>query len=963
MPIARHDHPWHSGDQPQDERESCGLSQGCKMYRRFAIVATAVLLSSTAARAGETILYSPVESWVEIKSLPKNSQGAATPSSTILLDRQVRLQDGTVWTYSDGAMQLSTPELVTNATTLTAVWQPEQGDLVIHRVELIRENTVIDVLAAGAKFEVLRREQQLENRTIDGFLTATMTVPGARVGDILRLAYTVSAKDKALDGNMEWSTALPAKPFDLAVGEVAISWPEKTKVHIQLLKAGVQPRQVAKDGYLHVAVPLPVAKQDEMPTDAPLRFQAGPQIAATTFNDWKTISATMASLFLERTVIPSGSPLSNEVAKIEASSTDPVQRAALATQLVQDHIAYLANGLNGGNYVPQTAVETWDRRFGDCKAKTVLLLALLSALKIDGEPVLVKGWGGDILPELMPMAQAFDHVLVRATINGTSYWLDGTSSGTRHDNLALVPQFSFGLPLSRSGSDLIPVAQRLPESPMVTLNLALDSSAGLSIPTPYHLKGTFNGALAASFNTLARSGNRDQIEEVAANFSESILGDNQSYDYTITSDQDTGAVTIGVSGLLTTPWKRSNERYELNLPVNHLAKIAINADRAPAAWRNIPLALPGPMFERSTTTVDLPGHGAGFTISGDASINETIAGMEVVSQAQIDNGSIVLAQSMRRGADELPAAELPPVRRQTAELQRRLPKFQAPPQIRTLWQYTGQDAALLKKVRGVYARLIADAEPDEKAGAYANRAAFLRGVGDYAEAEKDFTRAIESEASAYYYSERGRVRANLGRIEDALSDYLQAESQNGDGNTASARIELAALLGRPQDGLIAADEFASVAESETSAKQVMASALGFAGRGEEGVAILERESTTRPGDPDLLNALCWNAALWNLSSEATLKTCDTAVAKSNWSPAVLDSRALNYYRLGRLEEAHADLDAVLAASPSAYQSRYLRGVVRLRQGDQGGQEDISIVRQMAPYVLALNQFYKIAPPR
>ena len=66
--------------------------------------------------------------------------------------------------------------------------------------------------------------------------------------------------------------------------------------------------------------------------------------------------------------------------------------AALA--LVQDQVRYVFLGMNEGALVPADAEETWTRRFGDCKGKSALLVALLRALDIDAEPVAVNALAG-----------------------------------------------------------------------------------------------------------------------------------------------------------------------------------------------------------------------------------------------------------------------------------------------------------------------------------------------------------------------------------------------------------------------------------------------------------------------------------------------------------------------------------------------------------------------------------------
>ncbi|WP_204312771.1 tetratricopeptide repeat protein, partial [Escherichia coli] len=58
-----------------------------------------------------------------------------------------------------------------------------------------------------------------------------------------------------------------------------------------------------------------------------------------------------------------------------------------------------------------------------------------------------------------------------------------------------------------------------------------------------------------------------------------------------------------------------------------------------------------------------------------------------------------------------------------------------------------------------------------------------------------------------------------------------------------------------------------------------------------------------------------------------------------------------YFRMGRMEEALADLDAALEVSPMQGASLYLRGVVRRRTGDiKGSDADLAAARLMWPRV-------------
>src|SRR3546814_6567111 len=104
-----------------------------------------------------------------------------------------------------------------------------------------------------------------------------------------------------------------------------------------------------------------------------------------------------------------------EAARIAAAHSAPLDRASAALKLVQRDVRYIYVGLGNGNLTPATAEETWQRRYGDCKGKTALLLALLARLGIEAEAVLANNSGGDDgLDERLPNPGMFDHVLVRS---------------------------------------------------------------------------------------------------------------------------------------------------------------------------------------------------------------------------------------------------------------------------------------------------------------------------------------------------------------------------------------------------------------------------------------------------------------------------------------------------------------------------------------------------------------------
>jgi len=139
----------------------------------FALPLVAVAISAP-AHAGEEPLYEPAPAWVDVADVePLISEDGP---ATILYDWQHRLEDGVAWAYIDWVQRIDNPRSLMQLNTQTLQWLPDKGDLTIHRMEIHRDGEVIDLLGQGVTFDVLRREQGLEDRLLDGSLTATVSV-------------------------------------------------------------------------------------------------------------------------------------------------------------------------------------------------------------------------------------------------------------------------------------------------------------------------------------------------------------------------------------------------------------------------------------------------------------------------------------------------------------------------------------------------------------------------------------------------------------------------------------------------------------------------------------------------------------------------------------------------------------------------------------------------------------------
>jgi tetratricopeptide (TPR) repeat protein len=175
-----------------------------------------------------------------------------------------------------------------------------------------------------------------------------------------------------------------------------------------------------------------------VPSDTP----QGSFVAFATGASWQTIAARYSQIVDGQIA---GADLKAALREAEGAAGDRAQLPARLLAWVQKRVRYTGVEFSDASIVPRAPAETLKRKFGDCKDKAALLVALLRAA---GQPasvaILKAGPGPDVDPEL-PGFGRFDHAIVY--VSGTpGLWIDPTDEYARagelptpdQDRLALI---------------------------------------------------------------------------------------------------------------------------------------------------------------------------------------------------------------------------------------------------------------------------------------------------------------------------------------------------------------------------------------------------------------------------------------------------------------------------------------------------------------------------------------------
>jgi len=916
----------------------------------FGIVLCAGLASP--AWAGETPRYEPSPAWV----LPAPTLGPASDDGPVLriLDSQNRIADGAVWTYTEFAASALSADALAHIGTINLSWQPFHGDIIVHRVDIIRDGQRIDVLKAGQKFTVIRREQRLEELEMNGELTATLQVEGLRVGDVLDYAFSVTTKDPVLKGQVQVASPAIAEPVKIGFARTRLLWPTGMPIKWKAYPVGIAATETDKGGWHDLTFKLPAPKQPDLPEDAPLRFHRLSAVEAASFASWADVSKIMAPLYDTHGLIAPDSPLSQEVARIREATPDPKKRAAAALALVQDRVRYFANGMNGGNYTPQAPARTWALGYGDCKAKTLLLLAILDALGVEAEPVMASIGAGDYVAERLPSPGAFNHIFVHARIGGEDLWLDGTGRGSRIENLQDPPPFRWVLPARARGSGLIELPKRAPAMPTRVISVTIDQTAGINVSSPYHAVVTIHGSGADALRAMVAQMDKEALQGLALTALGGAVGSEAiAVTQKFSFDPAAATATIEVGGLTDSwRWPRQEHRYRYR-PSSGVSEIDLTTDRARAAWRGIPISGGEPGHSLSTITILLPDKGRGITLEGDPAASFDIAGRSFVRTASLVDGTIVLKEEAMASGAELVPADLPAARAKLAAAGNHLVRLASttdyiPPQ---------RQIALAKanhKLDPLAAQLTTwIADKPEEANRYVARGMFYESTYQWKEALADLDKAVSIDASSANLMRRAWLLKVLENKTKAAADYQAVLALDPSSMPALAALgELQIDAGQKAAALEAINSHVDNAgEDRPEWLSVKADILAHAKDSNGALAALDEAIAAKPGTPALLNERCWTKATLNVQLDTALQDCTQSIELASHNFAALDSRAFAYIRLHRLPEALADLNAALDLNPTLAGSLYLRGLIERAKGDsQHADQDLADARMILPQI-------------
>jgi hypothetical protein len=585
------------------------------------VVALAPATAEAQKKTASTFRVAPAPTWVRQVDADldaKAPEGASRDGVYELLDdKQIRVSADGVQRYVHVARRIETAAGIEEASEVRLDFDPPHEELTLHHLHILRGTVAIDALRRR-EIHVIQQESDLSQRLYNGTLTAIAFLHDVRKGDVIDYAYSLDGQNPVLGDRFSGRFALE-ELSPLHRLRLRVTTPADRPLRITM-RAGAAKPEAHEDAsgheYLWDLHDLPAIRFEDA---TPSWYDAFPRAELTEWASFGEVAAWATPLFEAHveTKPPVEKALLAEVENLRNKAPDEPGRLLAALRFVQDEIRYLGIELGEHSHQPHTPEVVLERRFGDCKDKARLLVALLRPLGIEANVALVNPGLGRGLDDRAPSPLAFNHAIVRARLGGRTYWLDPTLSGQRGD-LDAIPTLGYerALVVAADTTGLTEIPPRELAAPSIEEVDELDAQ-DTAAPALLRVTTTYRGAAADDMRTEIASGGKDELAHSYLNY---YAHDEPSIEATeplaVTDDEAHATLTIVEAYRIKDYWQDETKSFHARLILEALPTPAV-------ARRTTPLRVKHPTSLVHRMRLTLPGQDmltTGTTDLADASI-------------------------------------------------------------------------------------------------------------------------------------------------------------------------------------------------------------------------------------------------------------------------------------------------------------------------------------------------------
>jgi transglutaminase-like putative cysteine protease/tetratricopeptide (TPR) repeat protein len=228
--------------------------------------------------------------------------------------------------------------------------------------------------------------------------------------------------------------------------------PSALPIHYEIrLLDDLQPQRSETNGRTRIIFDHgPIDAIEDVASDLPSDVPAYPSVTFSTGSSWRQVAEEYAKIIDKQLATANLKP---QVADLVAGKKSLAEKLASILQFVDREVRYTGVEFDDAAVIPRSPSDTLARRYGDCKDKAALLVALLRAAGIHAYVALLNaGSREDVAPGLPGMGM-FDHAIVYVP-GPSDLWIDVTDEYARLGEMPIADQGRLAL-IAQTGTEAL----------------------------------------------------------------------------------------------------------------------------------------------------------------------------------------------------------------------------------------------------------------------------------------------------------------------------------------------------------------------------------------------------------------------------------------------------------------------------------------------------------------------------
>ncbi|PYQ29473.1 MAG: hypothetical protein DMF56_10930 [Acidobacteria bacterium] len=403
---------------------------------------------------------------------------------------------------------------VDNWGQVNARWAPWYQDKPQIQARVVSKDGSVHMLDGSALVEAPAPEESLDIFSDNRVIRAPL--PAVGVGSVIEELITYKSKESLYDAASSDVFFFGGyQPVQRA--RMVIDAPSSLQLQF-VNQSQIEPRKEEKDGRQHIVFEGgPYASKDDWEWDLPYDVSQLPWIGVSTAHSWGDLAKRYSEI-VERQ-IADGS-LEKQLREAVGNTTDKREIVAKSLAFIQKHVRYAGVEVGESSVVPRAPQIVLANRYGDCKDKATLLVALLRAAKIDAHVALLRAGESFDVPHDLPGLGMFNHAIVVVDLPGGQLWVDPTDEYSRAGELPLMDQGRLALVASLATTSLTTTPQLESTSNRIseTRTFTIPEEGKATVVEVTEATGAEESSMRRYYASSDRKKYREQMEEYAKDY-------------------------------------------------------------------------------------------------------------------------------------------------------------------------------------------------------------------------------------------------------------------------------------------------------------------------------------------------------------------------------------------------------------------------------------------------------------